>query len=352
MLNLKVLLLLRSPVSAKEPIAINMLTTNKIIDIIIRRYENAKAITYFLLLLNQSGKTLKSVSKPWKNSIHSFSYLILFLSFNASAQVKKDSLPVFIADSLTTIYIYADTGKALNRTDARGRRQGLWEKRYSDGKLRYRGHFRDDKPSGVFKYYYDGDSIQTIAKYSENGKVARTISFYSTGAIEASGKYVDEKKDSIWKYYDDMQRLTMKEQFAMGNKEGKSIIFYPDGHLYEIKNWRNGMEEGAWQQYFDNGILKLEGAYTKGKLNSHIVVYNPEGVKVIEGDYKNDLKEGKWYFYTDDGESKNTMVYKHGEYIPDSRHIMTHTQQDSIREINQQLDNELNQQDEGEDYSH
>ena len=33
----------------------------------------------------------------------------------------------------------------FNRTDAKGRRQGLWRDYYSNGQLRYKGQFKNDK---------------------------------------------------------------------------------------------------------------------------------------------------------------------------------------------------------------
>src|SRR5579863_171977 len=143
--------------------------------------------------------------------------MLLFLTGGIYAQVRTDTSHAFLADSINTVYIYADTGTALNRTDKEGRKQGLWEKRYSDGHLRYRGHFSDNKPYGVFKNYYDeGDSLESIRVYSFDEKSAYAHLFYTTGALYAEGKYINEQKDSIWKFYDAYQRLIQKDQYKNG----------------------------------------------------------------------------------------------------------------------------------------
>ena len=169
--------------------------------------------------------------------------LLLLVMGDVRAQEQPhDTLPVFMADSINAVYIYADTGKALNRIDQEGRKQGLWKKNYPDGNLRYKGHFMDDKPTGVFKNYYDeSDSIQSIRVFSDSGQVAYAHLFYSTGALWAEGKYVNEKKDSIWKFYDDVQRLVLKNQYKNGKRDGKSVIFYPDGNTLQVKSWQKNL---------------------------------------------------------------------------------------------------------------
>ena len=39
----------------------------------------------------------------------------------------------------------------FNQTDQNKLKQGFWKKSYPNGKVAYRGFFKDDKPRGVFK---------------------------------------------------------------------------------------------------------------------------------------------------------------------------------------------------------
>jgi antitoxin component YwqK of YwqJK toxin-antitoxin module len=268
--------------------------------------------------------------------------ILLLYAWNSSAQVlPHDSIPVFLADSLSSVYIYADTGTALNKIDAQGRRQGLWEKKYEDGNLRYRGHFWDNKPSGVFKNYYDeGDSLQSIRVYSNDGQSAYAHLFYTTGALWAEGKYVNEKRDSIWKFYDEVQRLVLKNQYKDGKREGKSVIFYKSGNTLEVKNWKNDMEEGPFQQYFDEGGLKEEGTYLHGKLVDTLYFYDMDGNINIKGKYENDLKEGNWIFYVNH-EPKDTLIYHKGKCLNMAKFVPNKRQEDSLKMHYQQLQEKL-----------
>lgn len=267
--------------------------------------------------------------------------ILIVLWQGVYAQVRQDSVPVFMADSINTVYIYADTGAAMNRVDEQGKKQGLWEKRYPDGNLRYRGHFMDDKPTGIFKNYYDeSDSLEVIRAFSDSGQVCYAHFFYSTGALWAEGKYVNEKRDSIWKFYDDVQRLVLKSQYVNGKKEGKSVIFYPDGNTLEVKTWVNDSEQGPFQQYFDEGGLKEEGTYVRGRLEDTLYLYDLNGDIAIKGKYANDMKEGTWLYYKD-GEPKDTLIYHEGRCQNCAKYQYTKRQEDSLRIHYQHLQQEL-----------
>ncbi|HTB31168.1 MAG TPA: hypothetical protein VK808_04030 [Bacteroidia bacterium] len=264
------------------------------------------------------------------------------ITSNIRAQVQPpDTVPVFLADSLNSVFIYADTGTALNKIDAEGRKQGLWKKNYEDGNIRFVGHFWDDKPSGVFKNYYDqGDSLQSIRVYSNDGQTAYAHLFYTTGALWAEGKYVNEKRDSIWKFYDDVQRMVLKNQYKNGKREGKSVIFYKSGNTLEVKNYKNDLEEGPFQQYFDEGGLKEEGTYLHGKLVDTLFIYDIDGYINIKGKYVNDMKEGNWIFYVNH-EPKDTLIYHQGKCLNMAKFVPNKRQEDSLKQHYQHLQEQL-----------
>ncbi len=257
------------------------------------------------------------------------------------AQIQRDTLPVFLADSINAVYIYADTGTALDRVDMEGRKQGLWEKRYPDGSLRYRGHFMNDKPFGVFKNYYDqGDSLESIRVFSDSGQSVYARMFYTTGALEAEGKYVNEKKDSIWKFYDDLQRMILKSQYKNGLREGKSVEFYPDGNTLQIKTWENDSANGPFQQFLDEGGLREEGTFVHGRMEDTLTVYDVDGKVAVKGKYLHDMKEGNWIYYID-GEPKDTLIYHRGKCLNMDKYTPNKKQEDSLRIHYQQLQQQL-----------
>jgi antitoxin component YwqK of YwqJK toxin-antitoxin module len=269
--------------------------------------------------------------------------ICVVMSVRGFAQV-RDSIPMIIADSLKAVYIYADTGKAMNRVDAQGRKQGLWEKRYPNGKLRYRGHFYNNNPNGVFKYYWDNDSIQNLVVYSNLGKTAYARMFYENGGVFSMGKFISEKRDSIWLFYDPNLKLFKKEQYINGKKEGKSVVFYSNSNVEETKTWHNDVENGPWLQFYENGQLKLDANYANGKLEGVFKLYSlgvPDDPEA-QGTYHSDNREGKWIYRNNSGNGKNTVIYKHDKVIEGGINKFTPHELDSLKMQNQELQQKLN----------
>jgi len=260
------------------------------------------------------------------------SFFIVFLMTGTAFSQVRDSVPLVIADSLKEIFIYADTGKALNRVDAQGRKQGLWEKRYPNGKLRYRGHFLNDNPTGVFKYYWDNDSIQNIAIYSNYGKWAYSQMFYINGGLLSTGKFVSQKRDSIWLFYDEGFKLYKKEQYALGKKEGKSLVFYSNGNLGDSKNWHNDLENGPWLAYYEDGKLRIEASYLNGKMEGEFRLYSDgNDYPIVMGRYRNDNKDGRWIYRNTEKNKVDTLIYKNGDLLNADKYKFTQHKLDSMR---------------------
>ncbi|HSY76596.1 MAG TPA: toxin-antitoxin system YwqK family antitoxin [Bacteroidia bacterium] len=280
-------------------------------------------------------------------------FSLFFMGKQALAQSQPpDSTLVIVLDTLRVVYIYADTAKALNRLDKYGKKQGMWEQKFPNGKIRYKGRFKDDKPVGIFKYFYeDNDSLRILAIYSENGKVSRVHEYYYTGAMASSGKYVNQQKDSVWKIYDERQNLREKDQYSMGKKDGKCVTFYPDGNVLESKTWQNDLENGKRVEYYDNGEMRLEESYVNGKVEGPASFYSDEGKLVISGAYKNDVKDGKWIYYNEEGHARDSVMYKNGRLLNKDKLTITPAQEDSMkRQYQEEKQNSPKQIGEDPDY--
>lgn len=280
--------------------------------------------------------------------ILAISYWLLAISNNTKAQqVNLGDTTIYIAlDTLRMVYIHADTGKALNRLDKMGRKQGLWQQKYDNGNIRYKGHFKDDEPYGVFKYYYEDDSLKIIALYSDNGKVARSHEYYESGVMAAMGKYVNQKKDSVWKYFDEVQNLRAKEQYADGKLEGKSVTFYADGNVLESKMWHNNEENGLWQQFYEDGALRMECNYVNGQLNGVENFYDEDGKIIQSGPFLHDKKNGLWTYYYGDGR-KDTATFIQDKPINPGRFNLSPSKVDSLKKQDEIKDEELQHHDPG-----
>lgn len=109
---------------------------------------------------------------------------------------------------------------SLNQIDKDGKKQGHWVKKDQHERTIYEGVFKDDTPTGEFKYYYDDGELKTSSVFSKSGTVCKTKHFFPGHILMAEGNYVNEKRDSIWKFYNAPNILVSEESFKNGKKTG------------------------------------------------------------------------------------------------------------------------------------
>ena len=113
---------------------------------------------------------------------------------------------------------------AQNKTDSKGKKQGAWSKTYPNGAVMYEGSFQDDKPTGLFKHFYDSGKLKIEQNYL-TGDVSEVKMYENDGkTIAATGKYNGKHKEGEWKYYLE-NRLVLTENFKDGKKEGATIVY-------------------------------------------------------------------------------------------------------------------------------
>jgi antitoxin component YwqK of YwqJK toxin-antitoxin module len=214
----------------------------------------------------------------------------------------------FIFSLMIGVSSYAQT-----QTDAAGKKQGYWKKMDDKTKkMIYEGLFKDDKPQGVFKYYYPHDTLKAIMNFKQNGKFAYSTLFHPTGKKMAYGKYIGEDKDSAWNYYDEKGILISRENYIKGKKDGTEYVYFPDGTISEERNYKLGKMDGLFKLFYDKILIKSEGLYVDGKLEGKNAFYYPNKVSAAIGYYKNGTKSGPWLYRDKNGKITERELYKPG----------------------------------------
>ncbi len=201
-----------------------------------------------------------------------------------------------------------------NKTDSKGQKQGEWKKYHKNGVLRYVGNFKNDKPTGVFKYYYDTGKIQV--KMTHFGLESYTNIYYKTGELKGTGKYVNQKKDSTWTYYDLNGHKKATEFYVKGVKDKIWYVYFTNEKIAEEKEYLNDFENGFWNQYYESGKKKLTATYKNGGLEGKAVYYNNDGKRGVTGYFFHGVRNGVWIYFKEDGKTvKKKEEYKNGKRI-------------------------------------
>ena len=210
---------------------------------------------------------------------------------------------------------YAQPESKTNFIDSLGRKQGFWKK-YSKDTLKYEGQFKDDKPYGEFKYYYNDGRIKALTDYSDNGSVAKTILYYPDGKTNAEGTYLDQKKDSLWIYYGTNGVKIGEENYDHGIKSGVWKFYYSNGAINKMEYYKNNMRDGESTEFYqEDSIIKSKYNYSNDKLNGVVHYFGLNGKIILAGKYINDLKEGEWMFFNDLGAGERKLTYKASKLI-------------------------------------
>lgn len=192
----------------------------------------------------------------------------------------------------------------INRTDAKGRRQGVWMDFYANGQKRYEGEFKNDKCRGTFKYYDQQGNLQATNEFEKSGERCLNKTYAPNGRMVATGHYLHQKKDGEWRYFDkDSGQLLLVEDNTDGKVNGWSRIYNPStGKLAEETQYVDGQPEGQCRKFSDTGVLLMECQYRNGLLDGPVKSYYPSTAVREEGQYAKGEKVGCWKTYNEDGD--------------------------------------------------
>ncbi len=204
--------------------------------------------------------------------------------------------------------------QALNQTDSEGRKQGRWVTRYPGGSVMYEGYFRDDRPEGEFKRFYENGTMKSVMLFSNNGMDAIATLYYENGFVASKGKYINQLKEGKWQFFSMLTEgiLVSEEEFRLNLRNGTTVKYYPDGTVAEKISYSNDIKNGEWLKFYPDGSPGLKAWYQMGRINGKFESYFENGKLQFSGYYLSDLKDGEWKIFNENGTLKYSIVYKLG----------------------------------------
>jgi antitoxin component YwqK of YwqJK toxin-antitoxin module len=224
--------------------------------------------------------------------------------------------------------------EAVNKTDAKGLKQGKWVSKYTGGSLKYEGYFIQNKPAGEWKRYHENGKIKALMTYRPNSERVFTSLFDERGKLYAMGVFEGNLRDSTWNFYSG-EMLVSIENYHLGKKEGKAIGFDQNGKKIWDRELKNGLPDGNEVQFYPSGIKMKEIFFKEGKRSGPALFYDESGNITMEGSYLDDLSEGTWKFFAKDGKLQYQIEYNKGDIVNkgaiDTLQINAFTQYDKIK---------------------
>ena len=200
----------------------------------------------------------------------------------------------------------------FNQVDHLNRKQGHWKKFYRNGKMAYRGFFKDDKPRGTFTRYHENGVVSTIMEFTPCGDTATATLYNTAKRMVAKGNYLRTNKHGVWNYYGQNGQVVFTEEFNEGRKHGKFITYYLSGQIYEQVTWRDDLKHGSTARYYPDGKTQSLIFYKDGVEDGPVRTYYVGGEVRLEGAYANGLKVGNWRLLEPDGKLIREIIYVNG----------------------------------------
>jgi len=201
----------------------------------------------------------------------------------------------------------------VNQKDANGLKQGAWEKKFPNGKLRYKGQFRDDVPVGTFTYYFEEGGKSAEIQHLSEGAGAMATFFHKNGTVMGEGLYVQQQKEGEWKFYDNKSVLSSIDHYKEGKLHGTSKVLYLNGDISAEYVYENGMKSGPFKEYFTGNKLSIEGTFKNDSFDGDYKSYHDSGQLKEEGQYVDGKKDGHWVYYAPEGQIMAQEIYEMGE---------------------------------------
>ncbi len=225
----------------------------------------------------------------------------------------------------------------INRTDTKGRKQGIWKTFYGNEKLHtyanylndtLNGYYREYNPYGELikeEYYINGKKQILTKEEKEKSNIKIKKEYYSDGKLKKSGAYINEKPIGIHKVYDEKGNIIKSETYSdtgiklgegkidkEGRKEGNWKFLYSDGKIRSEGKFVNGKKEGIWNFYYKNGKVEQKGNYKNGKPQGLWIWYYENGNIRRKGKFDRGKEIGKFFELTEEGDTLSVGKYIYG----------------------------------------
>ncbi|MGL5959663.1 MAG: toxin-antitoxin system YwqK family antitoxin [Bacteroidales bacterium] len=199
----------------------------------------------------------------------------------------------------------------FNCLDDSGLKQGVWQKKYPNGKLAYRAYFVDDKATGLLMRYHENGKKMAVIDCFDDGSAFAQL-FSPNGKLVAQGNYWGEnRKNGQWKYFND-DKLIREENYTSGVLHGAVILYFPNGNVYERKQYTKGEQSGVYEQINEHGNLVFEMQYKHGQPHGKARYYYNNNQCRIEAHYKEGIRDGLWTYYKMNGDIERHTIYTAG----------------------------------------
>lgn len=223
-------------------------------------------------------------------------------------------------------YPAGQAGIDFNVNNAKNNKEGKWIRVWPNGNLYYVGQFKDGKPSGQFKFFFESGELMSEVTHIENGRKAFTKLYRQGGSLQAEGMYMTSRKlneqgepmrlkQGEWVYYDASGQVRLKESYNMDVLHGPAVTLSKNGKRLEEGSYVDGERDGTWKTWDEFGTVLSEIGYRDGVFHGLCKINYANGRPQTVGMYDTGKENGYWKSFMEDGTVQTTRQFDHGELL-------------------------------------
>jgi hypothetical protein len=193
-----------------------------------------------------------------------------------------------------------------------GKPQGFGIQYSAEGKLIYKGKFKQGQYAGEGELYDASENTIYTGEFKDNKFEGSGKKLSSFGTVIFNGNFEKGMRSGRGTEYDAQTGLRKYYgEFASDKFEGRGLDYQSDGEIIKYEgDFKEGLYNGKGKKYKDKRLV-YSGSFANGKYEGDGVLYDESsGVAIYSGEFKNDLYDGSGALY--DKETMR-MVYE-GEF--------------------------------------
>ena len=208
-----------------------------------------------------------------------------------------------------------------NQMDAKGLRQGIWKKRFENGKMAYEGVFKDDVPVGEMKRYDQEGKLSSILTYTAGVDKVAVQMFHPNGKKMATGDYINKERVGLWEIYSIGGISKGSMNYSAGKLDGLSVTKYKNGMAADSSEYKADKRHGTRKEFFSDGKIKKESNYLEGNLNGRLAIYFANGKIKVSGRYDSAKRDGLWVIYDEKQRILKYQLYRNGKEVSENENM-------------------------------
>jgi len=139
--------------------------------------------------------------------------------------------------------------------------------------LNYEKYNTHPEPHGIKETYYRKTKIlKTLVTYKNGKKNGIYEKYYINGKLAIRKNYKNGIENGLYESWYDNGQLTIRCNYKNGKRDSIWEEWNEDGQLIDRSNYKNGILDGISKHYTEDGQLFMEITYENGKPVSKIIV--------------------------------------------------------------------------------